>query len=1048
MACVIALLNTQFAYGAPSNGQVVAGDAVISGIKDMLIDLSAGRGAIINWGAFDTASDEKVTFNFAAGGGAVLNRVTGGGGASNLAGLLTTTGSPEGMVFIINPQGVTWSAQNSMIGYQAAIPYLTLSSLNVSNEQFINFMNSGTGRLNYSNTNLDGVHPSLIAGGSYTPGMIDLPRGMVGINDSPTAANKGIALIGGSIRITPPGTTYSLKVATQGSLTIAAGTNVTIDGKDFSSWSDFKSGPNNTVQLGAGHLNWRVLIQAAQLNVLGNSIAIYGGKDNTDETRLEPASSSHLVKNPDGSYAPNHVRLVAANEATQTGITGNERIEDRGLTMSAAEANTIFVDKSKLRIRGKSDDANLDNKILLYGGNIILNAPVYDPDGITVNGPIIDNLDTGAGSLWMVAANTVGPDGSIITGKGNNIVVKDAPITTRDAFIVGNAVSFNGQLTAEGLDGSGSGLAAIFAGNSVKFSAEPGTGITSGVYQAGADNGINIGKTGSVKAENIELRANSIANSGTLTVNTEGSANLYAFRSMDEYAADPNKITVTVDNTSNISSTGAVENSGTVFALGKTVSIAGADAKTDILAVDSASDGVLPNTGLTVTADASEADTVNAPFDTVTLDKTAKTAVVSSSTWALWKANTAAADAAAAAVMATNAQTAADQAAADAAAAAANAAAAKAIADQAALDAAAAAASGSPDAANTAAAAAAAAAKAAMDADIAKTQAAAAQAAAEQAAAEAATAAAAARTAAEIAAQAAAKAPADKADAAKAASEQAAARAEAAETAAANSAFAAATAKTSADNAAADAVMAAAQAAVAKTEAAKLGVTEETLQAAADAAAAAVNAAAARAAADKAAAEADAAATAALAARAAADQAAQAAADALAASDVAKAKEAKAAAVAAKAAADAAAADAAAKADMAQTAAAQASLEAAAAQAAAAKTPITQAQTDAAAAGQSSAAARAAADRAAAAKANAEQAAVDAARALAKAAADADATLPPEESAQQLSGLAVVQNKMDHIAAIQTEHQFPAEHTDRTAAPSDPDNPVTVPKVR
>jgi filamentous hemagglutinin family protein len=87
---------------APSGGQVVRGNVTIKQTSTTTtIDQSSNR-AIVNWKNFDIAKNEAVLHNMPGASSAALHRVVGGGGASQLAGLLRSNGN----IFLVNPAGV------------------------------------------------------------------------------------------------------------------------------------------------------------------------------------------------------------------------------------------------------------------------------------------------------------------------------------------------------------------------------------------------------------------------------------------------------------------------------------------------------------------------------------------------------------------------------------------------------------------------------------------------------------------------------------------------------------------------------------------------------------------------------------------------------------------------------------------------------------------------------------------------------------------------------------------------------------------------------
>jgi filamentous hemagglutinin family protein len=88
---------------APMGGTVVGGSATIqtTGTGNLIINQTS-QNAIINWNTFNIGTGETVQFIQPNSSSVVLDRVTGGLGASTISGTLTA----NGQVFLINPYGV------------------------------------------------------------------------------------------------------------------------------------------------------------------------------------------------------------------------------------------------------------------------------------------------------------------------------------------------------------------------------------------------------------------------------------------------------------------------------------------------------------------------------------------------------------------------------------------------------------------------------------------------------------------------------------------------------------------------------------------------------------------------------------------------------------------------------------------------------------------------------------------------------------------------------------------------------------------------------
>ncbi|MDR2365241.1 MAG: filamentous hemagglutinin N-terminal domain-containing protein [Zoogloeaceae bacterium] len=97
-----ALFSSQVSYAAPEGGQVAAGTASIQRQGNEVKITQGSDRAVINWKSFDIGKTEKVEHAMPSAASYGLHRVTGGGGASQLAGELKSNGN----VFLVNPAGV------------------------------------------------------------------------------------------------------------------------------------------------------------------------------------------------------------------------------------------------------------------------------------------------------------------------------------------------------------------------------------------------------------------------------------------------------------------------------------------------------------------------------------------------------------------------------------------------------------------------------------------------------------------------------------------------------------------------------------------------------------------------------------------------------------------------------------------------------------------------------------------------------------------------------------------------------------------------------
>ncbi|EDD4443648.1 filamentous hemagglutinin N-terminal domain-containing protein, partial [Salmonella enterica subsp. enterica serovar Paratyphi B] len=86
----------------PTGGQVVVGQGNISSSGNTMTITQGSQKLGTNWNTFDIAQGNSVVFVQPGSSAVALNRVTGGGGASQIMGTLTA----NGQVFLLNPNGV------------------------------------------------------------------------------------------------------------------------------------------------------------------------------------------------------------------------------------------------------------------------------------------------------------------------------------------------------------------------------------------------------------------------------------------------------------------------------------------------------------------------------------------------------------------------------------------------------------------------------------------------------------------------------------------------------------------------------------------------------------------------------------------------------------------------------------------------------------------------------------------------------------------------------------------------------------------------------
>ena len=130
LTMLCALAGPEALMAGPTGGTVTAGAAgITTGAGGATTIRQDSQRAIIDWNSFDVGTQESVSFLQPGRDAAVLNRVTGGAGASRIDGALDA----NGQVFLLNPDGV-------LIGESGEITSrggFVASSLDIEDQMFL-----------------------------------------------------------------------------------------------------------------------------------------------------------------------------------------------------------------------------------------------------------------------------------------------------------------------------------------------------------------------------------------------------------------------------------------------------------------------------------------------------------------------------------------------------------------------------------------------------------------------------------------------------------------------------------------------------------------------------------------------------------------------------------------------------------------------------------------------------------------------------------------------------------------------------------------------
>ncbi|GHU18538.1 hypothetical protein FACS189475_04190 [Betaproteobacteria bacterium] len=400
------------AIAAPDGGKLVAGQAAIQqNGAATTIDQTSQR-AIINWNTFDIGQKERVLHNMPDPNSAALHRVTGGKGASQLAGELKSNGN----IFLVNPAGVTIHK-----GAKIDVGGFVASTADIDNKDFM--------QGNYAFTK---------------PGHPDakiLNLGSINVRDTgfaalvaPTVRNDGIIAARLGKIVLASGEGYKLDVYGDDLINFTTAEEVvntlyTQDGTQL--------GVENTGQIKAE--GGVVLLTASQLDKVVKSVINNGGTVSAASAEIE---GGKIVFRGEGDV---DVKVSGTLDASgQTG--GKVTINGERITLKNAQIDARGTNGGGTILIG--DSQTPETRI---GSNVALDASTENGDG--------GFIETSGRTLEI--ADTVKVDASSKTGQGGEWLLDPYDLTV-DA-VAANTVSTtldNGthvtlQTTASGASGPG-----------------------------------------------------------------------------------------------------------------------------------------------------------------------------------------------------------------------------------------------------------------------------------------------------------------------------------------------------------------------------------------------------------------------------------------------------------------------------------------------------------------------------------------------------------------------------------------------------------------
>ena len=336
--CANLMLPANIVFAAPKEGAVVRGQANIkhSGLKTE-INQSSKR-AIINWKEFDIAQKESVQHSMPDAGSAALHRVTGGKGASQLAGELKSNGN----IFLVNPAGVVIhnGAKINTGGFLA-------TTADIDNDDFM--------KGNYAFTK------------PGHPGASIINKGNISVRDSgfaalvaPTVRNEGvIAAKLGKVALAS-GDAYKLDTYGDDLINFTVPDKVvdTLYSTDGTPLGAFNTGSikaeGGTVLLTASQLNGIVgaavnnggSISASSAELKGGKIVFRGEGTNVDVVNTGEVTASS--ENGDGGT----IRMIADGKVSVSGIVKAKGAEKGGHIDISGKKETV-IEGAQISTEGK-----------------------------------------------------------------------------------------------------------------------------------------------------------------------------------------------------------------------------------------------------------------------------------------------------------------------------------------------------------------------------------------------------------------------------------------------------------------------------------------------------------------------------------------------------------------------------------------------------------------------------------------------------------------------------------------------------------------------
>lgn len=409
LICAAMLYPAPVAFAAPKGGKVVGGNAHINQSGSATTINQTSDRAIINWNSFDIGKKESVQHNMPSSNSAGLHRVVGGGGPSQIEGLLQSNGN----VYLVNPAGVV--IHN---GAKVDVNGFVATSRDIANE---NFMKG----------NMVFDKPGMPGAAIINQGNISLKDNGLGVLVAPTVRNDGI--IAGKLgKIALGGSDQAWKLDMTGDDLIAftldenaVDTLHTADGTPLSSVQN-----NGQIKAEGGV----VVMTASQLDGFVGSVVNNG----------EISAASAEARGG---------KIIFRGQVENVDVVNNGRLD---VSSKTAEGGTV-------RLSGQGNTVNagtIDATGATKGGQVVITGR----DITLKSGSVINaSGDTGGGEV-LVGGNARGkgpePNAKIVQVQSDAEILADARLIGNGGQIVvwaDEKTQFDGKATARGGEQGGDG---------------------------------------------------------------------------------------------------------------------------------------------------------------------------------------------------------------------------------------------------------------------------------------------------------------------------------------------------------------------------------------------------------------------------------------------------------------------------------------------------------------------------------------------------------------------------------------------------------------